>query len=375
MATPVSSGPTPRLPPVAATGPIPTDIPRTVTARAVERIRTSVTLYLLAPMLSAIYTLLVTAVVRSTGAYVAANFGGGPIFGGFVESDSLLITIPGSAFVLVSLAVTIGAWVTWSRGIRELADASGEFGGPQVAAARQAQKDYRRTVYTWFGLLVFGIVGAAVVIIVFLNAIPAGLSSGPANATAAAHAISSAFALLVVVTVVSVVLTVVVYHFATRSLVGAIGTIASPALQARLRHARSVILAGALLGLLADATLVSPTLYVLAAVGPLLLAIGFLRMRFAYSGWLTADPPPPGAAGSGLLPVTSVPPPAPPRGAAPPGGPRPLNIVPDSRRVRTHPGTNGGNSERRPEIPDSRLMFRPLVCRRLGASPGVARRP
>jgi len=321
MATPSPPGPTPLLPPMYATGPIPSDPRRTRTYGAVDRIRTSITLYLIIPLLSTIYALLVTAVLLSTNAFVVGNFGGGSGFGGLVESDSAAIAIPGELIGLITLVLTIVAWITWRRGVRELAEASGEYGEAQVGAAQQARKDYSYTVYTWLATFLFGIVVAVVVIIVLLDSILHNINSGQSNATAAANALGSAVVILAVVAVISVALTVLLYHFASRSLVGAIGAVSSPTVKATLQRARSFILIGAVLGILDVGVVASRVLYALSVVGTLLVLIGFLMMRSAYSAWLAAPPPASGVPGAGYVSVGSFPPPAPGSFPSPPPPP------------------------------------------------------
>lgn len=313
MGTPAPSGPPPPPPPMFATELVSSDPRRTRTFRAVDQIRTSITIYLLVPLFEAIYAIIVTAVLLTTTAFVVGNFGGSGV-SGVIESDSPVIAIPGELLAFVTLILTIVAWITWRRGVRELAEDSGEYGAAQVGASRQARKDYGYTVYTWIAQLVFGIAVAVVLILVLLDAILSNINSGQPNSTAAANALGSALGLIVVVALISLVITILLYHFASRSLAGAIGAVASPALRARLQRARTTILAGAVLGVLAQGTILARDLYGLAIVSPLVLAVGFLMMRSAYSEWLAAPPTPSAAATASVtyVSVGSFPPPPPP---------------------------------------------------------------
>jgi hypothetical protein len=288
------------------------DARRTLTYRAVDQIRTGITIYLIVPLLSLITVLIATAAILATNSYVVGNYGGSGL-GGLVRSNSAAVTISGELFGFVGLILTIVAWVTWRRGVQSLAPAAGEYAPQQVPAARQAEKDYDYTVYTFIAALVFGIAVAVLLVLLILSAVTSNINSGQSSSTAVANALAASFGVLVVVGIVSVVLTVLLYHFATRSLVGSIAAIAAPATKARLQRARSIILVGAVLGILAEGALVTRYLYPLALLGPLTLLIGFFLMRAAYSEWLAAPSPPTGsaAAPTGFAPTVAFPPPPP----------------------------------------------------------------
>jgi hypothetical protein len=313
MGPPPASGPTPLLPPMYASAPPAADPRRSLTYRAVDQIRSGITLYLFVPLLSLVNALVITAVILATNAYVVGNFGGSGL-GGVVESNAPAIAITGELVGIIALILTIIAWVTWRRGVRELVEGAGEFGAKQAAAARKAQKDYSSTVYMFLATLVFAIVAAVVVVAVVLGTILHDVNSGQSDSTAAANALSADVGVLVGVALITILLTVLLYHFATRSLVGAVASIAAPGTVARLQRARMIILLGAVLAVLAEAALASRYLYPLAILGPLFLVLGFAMMRSAYSEWLQAPPALTGIPGlsQGFVVPGSFPPPPPP---------------------------------------------------------------
>lgn len=300
------------------------------TYRAVTRIRDSLSIYLIVPLLEVIGVVIVVAVVFSTHAYLVGNFGGSGI-GGLVESNSAGISHADEGVGIIGLLLTLIAWWLWRGGVRDLAAASDEYGGEQRTAARQAQRNYSFTVYTWWGLFLFGIAFAVVLILSILDTVLRDINNGESATTAVSNALSNAIALLLVAAVISLVLTVLLYHFATRSLMSSLSAIASPAIRSSLRTGRTLVLLGAVLGILAEGAIVSTDLYILGIVGPLLLVVGFLKLRGAYGDWLRDPPaltpstPVLGAAAfpSGGWMAPPPPPPAPPASGSPPPPPPP----------------------------------------------------
>jgi len=264
---------------------------RTQTFQAVERIRISITLYLLVPLMSLFNAVVVTATVLTSGAFVVGNFGGSGI-GGLIESNSAAIAITGELTAFIALILTIVAWLTWRGGVRDLADAPAEYGSAQFSAAQDARRDYGYTLYTWLAIFFFGIAVVVVIIALVLGTIVNNINSGEPSGTAAANAIGAVVGVLAVLAVVGIVLTILLYYFATRSLVGSISTVSTPAIRARLDRARTTILVGAVLGILAEGALVDRLLYPLAILGPLVLVVGFVLMRSGYAEWLGAPPVP-----------------------------------------------------------------------------------
>jgi hypothetical protein len=299
-----------------STPPTGTDPRGTQTYRAVQRIQRSVTIYLIIPLLTALDAIVITAAVLVTGAFVVGNFGGSGI-GGLVESNSAAISITGELVAFVGLILTIVAWLTWRGGVKQLAAAGGEYGPEQTKAAQGAEKDYSYAVYTWIATLFFGI-GAAVVVFLFvLSAVADNINKGESGVTAAANALTALVGLLLVIAIVSLLLTILLYHFASRSLVRSISALATPSIRAKLDRGRMLILVGAALGIAGEGALVSSLLYPLALISPIVLLVGFLSMRSGYGEWLGSPPPPtytpapwPQYPSTGAFP--SAPPPPPP---------------------------------------------------------------
>jgi hypothetical protein len=306
--------PSPSLPFSSGAEMLSSDPRRTRTFRAVDQIRTSLTIYLFVPLLGAFEALIITAVLLASNAYVAGNFAGSGI-GGIIESNSPAISISGELIAIVVFILTIVAWVNWRRGVHELGAASGEYGPRHVGAVRRAEEDYRYTVYTYIATFVFGIAVVGIILALVFGTIVQDVNSGESSATAVANVIGGLVGLLLVVGVIGVALTVLLYHFATRSQIGSLAAIASPETVAGLRQARTLILVGAALQIAGAGALSDRLLYPLALVSPLVLVVGVLRMRSAYSEWLRNPPPPTGAP----APVPwyaspgSFPPPPPPR--------------------------------------------------------------
>jgi uncharacterized membrane protein len=280
----------PPPPPPAWAAALPTDPLRSRTYRAVQRIQTSLTIYTVVPLLTLVYTALAATIVLATGAYVVGNYGGSGI-SGLIESSSAAIEIAGEIVAFGGFILTIVAWLTWRGGVKELNAASSEYGAAHQTSAHQAERDYSFTVYTWIATFLFGIALAVVLVLLILGTLLNDVNNHESASTAAANALSAYLVLLIVVAVVTVLLTFLLYFFASRSLMRSLASIASPGTKSRLERARSVILVGAILGILAEATLATAALYVLAIVGPVLLVIGFLMMRSAYGEWLRAPTP------------------------------------------------------------------------------------
>ncbi len=285
---------------------------RTRTFRAVDQIRKAITLYALVPLFSALLALLVTVVTLATNSYALGNFEG-TSFGGVVASDSTVVTVVSGFVGLLLLVVTIVAWLTWRSGVRELRETSGEYGAPQVAAARAAERDYGRTVYTYIGILVFGVAVSVVLAVALFAAIAGDAMSGQSGTTLISNAIAGLLVALLVVALIGVVLSILLYDFATRSLVGALGAIASPATVRRLRQARTIILVGAVLQILGVVVFVDGGLYAVSVVSPAVLFAGFLWLRSGYSAWMRSPPAPTGGAPPPFLTVGSFSPSGPPR--------------------------------------------------------------
>lgn len=285
---------------------------RTRTFRAVDQIRRAITLYAFVPLFSALLAVFVTAVTLATNSYALGNFDG-TSFGGVVASDSTVVTLLSGLTGLLLLVLTIVAWLTWRGGVREMRETAGEYGAHQVAAARSAERDYGRTVYTYIGILVFGVAVSVVLAVALFAAIAGDVTSGQSGTSLISSAIAGLLVALLVVALIGVVLSVLLYDFATRSLVGALAAIAPPATLRRLRQARSIILIGAVLQILGAVVFVNGGLYALSIVSPAVLFVGFCWLRSGYSAWMQSPPAPTGGAPTPFLTVGSFSPGGPPR--------------------------------------------------------------
>jgi hypothetical protein len=322
VASPAPPPPPPSLQFVYATELRSSDPRRTQTHRALEQIRTGITVYLLVPLFAAINALIITAVLLSSNASFEGIYGGsGP--GGVVASNSPAITASGDLFGIIGFILIIVAWAIWRGGVRSLGAAAGEYGPRQVAAARRAERDYGRTVYTFLAIFVFTIVVVVFIVAIVVGAVAQttssgsglGPSSGGGNMTVIENPLAAAVGLIVAVAIIGVVLSVLLYHFATQSLVASLEAIASPGIVARLRLARSIVLVGAALQIFTGAAVADRLLYVASLPSPILLLAGFLLMRSAYSEWIEAPPPPVLGAGTAVPYQTAaafVPAPTPP---------------------------------------------------------------
>jgi hypothetical protein len=256
------------------------------------------------------------------------TLGGSSLPSAGVAGISTVALIAVSGLVFLAFVFTIVAWVVWRSGIRPLPDVAGEFGPAYAASAREAARDYGRTVLAFVALLLSGVVFAVVLEAYDLSRVVGECARRfPVNNTTCAPApVSTAstgsLAIILAFGAVAAVLGFLEYYFASRSLVDALRPLVSTTEQARLDRGRVIMVMGAALvpvGLVNAVLLLgSRALFEVGLAGliaPILLFLGLYQIHRVYAAWskTPAGPVPPLAA----YPSPS-PPVATPYGAPPP---------------------------------------------------------
>lgn len=306
----------------------------------VQKIRGGLQLYVVALLLQFVAAIVSAAVVG----YTSAGLFGGSLDAAKAEgvaSGAVGLGLLSGLAVFVAFILIIIAWLRWRDGIRPLPQAAMASGQLYALAAQEAVKNYSRTFWM-FILQILSAIGFAIVLVAVIIGSVAGCigQNSTTNSSGCATHVTGIIGNIVGVTVgyavVVFVLTLLMYYFATTSLVGALRAIASPAEQTRLDRGRLFAILGVVLsplGLLnlalVDGNINVPAIAFVGLISPLLLLYGFYELHGAYSSWTASKvdrgPPPttPGAPGpynpyGGFPPVAMPYPGAQPPPYAPP---------------------------------------------------------
>ena len=180
----------------------------------------------------------------------------------------------GVLVIIIIVLAVLGA-VAWRRGVLTMTAAAPEMGPAHEAACRAARQDYSHTLWM-FLVLVFA---AIVVSVTFagVNGALAWLGIGPMPSPVGTVATGLATGVVLVL----------IYSFGTRHLVEFLTVIATPTERALLGRGRSLMIAGAVLGL---GTAFASLLWEFNFFAVISLAVvlpGVARMGRAYELWLT----------------------------------------------------------------------------------------
>lgn len=183
------------------------------------------------------------------------------------------ITIGVLVIIMIVLAV-LGA-IAWRRGVVTMTFAAAEMGPAHEAACRAARQDHRHTLWL-FLVLVFA---AILVSITFagVNGTLAWLGIGTLPGTVGTIATGLATGVVLVL----------IYFFGTRHLVGFLTTIATPTERALLERGRSLMIAGAILGLGTSFSSVLWEFNLFAVISLAVVLPGVARLGRAYQLWLS----------------------------------------------------------------------------------------
>lgn len=284
---------------------MPPPAPGESTRHAVEAILKSIHWYIVYLILTLVSTLVAAALFG-----VVAFASAGPLSGALPGGTGRSALLTGSALgftallgliALFAFVILVLAWAEWRTGAERLERAAGEY-GPGAAAAASAGKA------SWLYATVIFLVGliTSIAVVVLITIATVARSFGPtARGNPAAITTSAAASLVelaIIVGIVSTVFSFLTYWFATRGLVGGFAPIAPPPILAQARSARTWVLLGAFLSVLDVAGYLLPFGSLLGVVAPLVILVGFWRLRGAYVAWLAA-PPRPGAFAAGF-PIT-----------------------------------------------------------------------
>jgi hypothetical protein len=179
--------------------------------------------------------------------------------------------------ILVLLCVVFGliGFLAWRRGVLKMVASAPEIGPAQVNACRQARRDLRATLW----LFVVFVLVAILVSVAFAGLNGTLFVLGLVTLPGALGTIATEFATGVVL--------IGIYYFGTRHLVGLLNTIASPTERSLLERGRSLMIAGAVLGLGAafSAAFWAFSVFAVLSIALILPGVGYLVQ--AYDLWLS----------------------------------------------------------------------------------------
>jgi hypothetical protein len=176
-----------------------------------------------------------------------------------------------------------------------LAPAAFEYGSPHVDNAAAASKDYSRAVIIWITQFVSTIIAAALLTFTIIAKTLQFSATGTATRAAINYAELRQEVIIgfVVIGAVEWLFGILLYYFASRSLMESIVGLGTPAQRELLDGARRLILIGAGLQIVGTLSVVYTPLALLGVVPLVLLLLGFSRLVDAYDSWL-ASPARPG---------------------------------------------------------------------------------
>jgi hypothetical protein len=244
------------------------------------------------------YALLLQLATAGIGGLVLGFSGSGVIPGTTFGGSSALPTLVSASEVsaastllgllgILSLILILVSWMRWRSGAENLR-VWGPALGPEFAErTARARADVSSTTSLWIVELVLGIIVAlAIAALVFGSVVSQLPKNGTTVPTAAdlftPGTIAAIDVALAVSTILATGLNLLLYAFATRSLLNTIAPYAGPAHWASALQGRRIVLVGALLGVVAVVGLLVPGTGVVAVVPGGLVAFGYYRIRAAY---------------------------------------------------------------------------------------------
>ena len=177
--------------------------------------------------------------------------------------------------VIIMIVLAVLGAIAWRRGVVTMTAAAAEMGPAHEAACRTARQDHTHTLWM-FLVLVFA---AIVVSVTFagVNGALAWLGIGRLPGTVGTIATSLATGVVLVL----------IYSFGTRHLVEFLTAIATPTERALLERGRSLMIAGAVLGLGTSFASLLWEFNFFAVISQAVVLPGVVRMGRAYELWLT----------------------------------------------------------------------------------------
>lgn len=205
-----------------------------------------------------------------------------------VQAVSFLTGIIG----LAGLVLELVAYLKWREGTKALERSGWEYGATQLTEAREANGDRRYAFGVWLTQLFAGIVVAVIVVAilyqVFLARLPNGVPLAPGQLDQLQQQLADT---IIAAAIVSWLLGLGLYFFASRSLRRSLASVASPETLPSLDSGRNLMLVGAVINIGAVFVIFTPYAALIGVVGPLVIALGITRFVDAYDEWRTRPPP------------------------------------------------------------------------------------
>lgn len=265
--------------------------------RALGEIRSSVAVYRIAVILLILTAVADGAYTVETGVVTSGYFGG-------ISGGSTTTGLSGAALGVVALAgvlgfaafiVTLIAWWKWRGGVRRLDEPLGSYGTPG-AEATGARKYYGYAVWM-FVLTILTSIGVAVAVTAVvlsnlnIHVNPNGTVTPPTQAQIQSS-IHAAVGVIVAGLVVGALLNLLMYYFATTSLVRAARPGASSAVQTQLAGGQRLVVVGAVVSFVTLAGLVTSYAAFAGALAPVLYLVGYTWIIQAYDAVIASPTPP-----------------------------------------------------------------------------------
>ncbi len=179
-----------------------------------------------------------------------------------------------AALVIAGIVIAIQGLVSWRRGVNAMRDAAPEYGPAQIEAARQARADHTTTLW-----LFLAFVAAAIVVSIGIGVVNFALDR--TNTSRLPDEVGSIVSGLATSAVL-----VTIYYFGARHLAGFLSVISGPEGRKLLETGRTQLLVGALVGLGASLTALSWAFGAAAIASLVIVYVGAINLRRAYTLWL-----------------------------------------------------------------------------------------
>lgn len=185
--------------------------------------------------------------------------------------------------VVIAVILAILGLLAWRRGVLAVVAASAEFGPSHVEACARARKDHGMTLW-----MVLGIVLAAIVVSIIFAGV---------NGTLAVVGVGTLPGVVgsIVTGLATGIVLVAVYYYGTRHLVGLLSVVSTPAEHTLLERGRTLMLAGAVVGVGAAFSSASWAFDVFSVASLAIIVAGTRDLVRAYDLWLAEHLRPPTA--------------------------------------------------------------------------------
>jgi hypothetical protein len=261
------------------------------------KIRGALTVYLVVLLLEFLAAIISSAVLGYTTAGLFSGVGSTSSVGG-VASGLAGLSILTGLLGFIAFILIIVSWLRWRDGVKPLPDAAASAGAPYADDARKALTNYSRTFWVFIITLLSAIGFAIALVAIVIGSVAACLgqnTTSNSTCTNTTNVLGSIEGAVLGYSILAFLLGVLLYYFATTSLVVSIRALASPADQERLDRGRMVAILGAALaplGLINDALAfvghAVPAVALLGVISPFLLLLGFYLLYSAFSECLAS---------------------------------------------------------------------------------------